>query len=174
MKVTIVAAVSVDGRLTKGSDNNIHSWTSKEDNDMHTKLLSSNMVIIMGRKTYSVWKPKPSKNRLIIILTKSPKKYADLTVDGQLEFTSEPAASIIKRLEDNGVKEVIVDGGGEINGVFMSSGLVTDILVTIEPYVFGSGVKMFDEMPMNTNLKLLNSEIMNSSGTLLLHYKVTN
>lgn len=172
MKVTLVAVISIDGLLTKGSDSNIHKWTSKEDHDMHTKLLSSNMVIIMGRKTYSAWKLKPTKNRLVIVQTRSPEKYKDINVVGQLEFTKENAKELITRLKKQGIKEVIVDGGGEINAEFMSSGLVTDLLITIEPYVFGSGIKVFNSTPQDIKLKLVNSEVLNSHGTLLLHYKV--
>ena len=39
MKVVLVAVTSTNGKLTQGEDNNIYSWTSKEDQEIFFKLL---------------------------------------------------------------------------------------------------------------------------------------
>lgn len=171
MKVTLAAVISIDGKLTRGEDSKIHSWTSSEDLVHHRKLIAEHKVIVMGRNTYEAWGLKPRPGKLFVVLTHSPGQYSELTVNGQLEFTNESATALINRLEKAGHKQLLVDGGGHVNSEFMAKGLVDELLITIEPIAFGNGVNLFSGQDLDTKLKLVSTSKLNDSGSLLLHYQ---
>ena len=52
MKVIMVAVSSINGKITKGKDPNIYSWTSKEDSNFFFSLIKKHNLIVMGSKTY--------------------------------------------------------------------------------------------------------------------------
>ncbi len=66
--------------------------------------------------------------------------------------------------------EIAICGGSSIYSMFLEAGAVTDVYLTIEPLIFGRGVKLF-EAPSKAELKLQSVNKLNDS-TVLLHYKV--
>lgn len=174
MKVTMVMLASVDGKITKGSDTNIYTWTSFEDQKYFFSLIKKHNIIIMGRSTYEASKQviKLEKNKLRIILTRSPKKHLEQMVKGQLEFSDETPEKLIKRLSTQGYKEALLVGGGIINGLFLKHNLVDELYLTIEPRIFGSGKNIVDGQLLNTKLNLISIKKINERGTLLLKYKI--
>ncbi len=53
----------------------------------------------------------------------------------------------------------------------MEKGLVDEIYLDIEPFVFGSGIKLFADGEWENKLKLLGTKLL-SRNTIQLHYKV--
>ncbi len=174
MKIVIVAVASVNGKITKGDDSNIYSWTSKEDSRFFFSLIEKSNLIVMGSKTYEAAKKliKHKKNRLRIVLTKNPKRYLKESMKGMLEFTNEGPLELTKRLEGKGYKKILLVGGGEINVLFLKSKLVNEIYLTIEPKIFGTGKNLVGESDFESQLQLISARKLNEQGTLLLKYKV--
>ena len=121
MKVIMVMLVSVDGKTTFGDNQNVYSWSSIEDKKQFFSLIKKNNLIVMGRITYDASQPviKIKKGKLRIVLTRSPKKYLNQTIKGQLEFTDESPENLLKRLSLLGYKKMLLVGGGTINGLFL-------------------------------------------------------
>ena len=174
MKVTMVTVSSLDGKITKGKDPNIHSWTSKEDTDFFFSQIEKNNLIVMGSKTYNaaIKFIRHKKNKLRVVLTRNPEKYLEQTKTGMLEFTDESPLKLIKRLEDRGYKKMLLVGGGRINSLFFRQNLVNELYITLEPKIFGSGKNLVNEEKLNIALKLISVNKLNRQGTLLLKYKV--
>lgn len=174
MKVTMVMLTSVDGKITKGDDNNIYSWTSLEDQKYFFSLIKTHNLIVMGRSTYEASRPviKLEKKKLRIILTRNPKKYSGQMIKGQLEFSDESPEKLVKRLSLLGYKKILLVGGGVINGLFLKQKLVNELLLTIEPRIFGSGKNIVEGQLLNTKLQLISIQKLNKVGTLLLRYVV--
>ena len=128
----------------------------------------------MGRATYDVSQPviKIEKGKLRIVLTRSPKKYLNQTIKGQLEFTDESTEKLVKRLSLLGYKKMLLVGGGTINGLFLKQNLVDELYLTIEPKLFGKGKNIIEGQLLNASLKFVNVKKINTIGTLLLKYKV--
>ncbi len=173
MKVTLIMACSVDGKSTKWNQNTINDWTSKEDFDHFCKVRKEHTALIMGRKTYDVVKPNPEKERVRIVVTKNPKSYKHLEVPEQLEFTNESPLKLCNRLKKQGHKKILLLGGSSLNSSFLKQKLITDILLTIEPKIFGSGKMFLDEEKLNIQLQLISAKKLNKKGSLLLHYETT-
>lgn len=184
MKITLVMVSSLNGRITKGNNPDIYRWTSKEDQKFFFSLIHKSKLIVMGSKTYEAVRsfvlPKDPdrKTKLRVILTRHPQKYAKESRPGHpvspsqggLEFTSVKPKQLVNQLAKRGYKELLLVGGGEANKTFLEAGLVNELLITIEPKIFGTGKLMIGEGAFNKNLKLVSVKKLNKQGTLLCKY----
>lgn len=172
MKIVMVMVSSIDGKITKGDDPHIYSWTSAEDAEYFFSLIRESKLIMMGSGTYDVvqTKIKPKPGTLRIILTRNPEKYASDLVFDQLEFSNESPKQLVKCLEQRGFTDLLLVGGSVTNALFLKEKLVDELWLTIEPKLFGVGKHIVDNQPLNINLALLSTEKLNEKGTLLLKY----
>jgi dihydrofolate reductase len=170
----MVMLSSVDGKTTKGNDNNIYTWTSTEDQKYFFSLIKKNNLIIMGRETYNASKPaiKLEKGKLRIVLTRNSKNYFTETVKGQLEFSEETPNRLINRLSNLGYKKALLVGGSIINGLFLKQNIVDELYLTVEPKIFGNGKNIVDDQSLNISMQLVSVKKLNNAGTLLLKYKI--
>jgi dihydrofolate reductase len=164
MKCFIISCLTADGYIGKHATH-AAMWTSKEDKKRFVELTKHAGVVVMGQNTWTTLAGKPLKDRLNIVYSPTPLP----PVDG-MEVTTKSPADLLKELESRGIKEVAICGGSQIYTMFMKSGLVDTLYLTIEPVVFGDGMRLFKE-DMDVRLKLLESNTT-PSGTLLLTYEV--
>lgn len=178
MKVTLIHVLSLDGKLTKGLGENIYEWSSTEDFKNFTKVRNSYKLLIMGSGTFDGVKDnkaaglKPEKERLRIILTSRPKEYEKYVVPGQMEFSGETPKNLIKRMEKLGFTEMLLVSGGKVATSFFKENLIEELLMTIEPRIFGRGEPLVQDEQFDVKLQLLSLKQLNKQGTILLHYKV--
>lgn len=163
--------MSINGKITKGSDDSVMAWTSKADQKFFKQILADNSAYIMGSRTYDVVKPKPSDSKLRIVLTRNPDNYVVSEVPGQIEFSDNSPNMIIDKLADKGYDSVLILGGSQIYSLFLEEDLITDVYITLEPLIFGHGKDLLNNIGTNLSFKLVSSEKMNEQGTLLLHYQ---
>lgn len=173
MKIILAMVLSVDGKSTKG-DLSDQSWASNEDKIHLSKLVSENNLILMGGKTYESAKDhiKPKEGKLRIVVTRDPEKFSGDKIDGQLEFRNQPIQDLIQTLENRGFKQMLLLSGEGLNKQFLEANLIDEIILTIEPKIFGKGHGMIADTKLDLNLKLLSFEKLNEQGTLLLHYQI--
>lgn len=172
MKIILCMVLSVDGKSTKG-DQPDQSWASSEDQQHLSKLISENNLILMGGRTYELSRShiKPTEGKLRVIVTHDPEKYSADKVEGQLEFMSGSVREIMGNLEARGYEQMLLLSGENLNKEFFEAGLIDEIYLTIEPYVFGSGKGMVSDSNLNVSLQLIEVDKLNEHGTLLLHYQ---
>lgn len=163
MNIFIISALTTDGYIGK-HQTHAALWTSKEDKKRFVKITKSAGVIIMGQNTWHTL-GKPLKDRLNIVYSPTPLPKME-----NLETTTLPPEELIKSLEARGMKNIAICGGSMIYTMFMKTGLVTKLYLTIEPIVFGDGMRLFKEN-MDFKLKLINCE-KTENGSLLLEYDV--
>ena len=162
MNVFLIAAISADGFIARDA-NQPANWTSKEDKKVFVELTKRAGVMIMGRNTYeTIGRALPGRRN--IVYTSEPINTPDI------ETTTEQPADLLSRLENEGHKEVAICGGQIVYDAFLSSGLVNELFLTLEPKLFGSGLSVA-KSPLDYGLKLLELKKLNDD-TLLLHYKV--
>ncbi|MBT3230613.1 dihydrofolate reductase [Candidatus Uhrbacteria bacterium] len=167
MNVLLLAAVSADGRIAKSADH-LADWTSKEDKRFFVSKTKEVGALIMGRKTYdTIGRPLP--NRLNMIMTREAD--ASKNVQGELEYTSKSPRELIDELKERGYDSVVIGGGTSIYSLFLKEGLVTDLYLTVESLLFGSGIPLVDGVPQLI-LDLQSAEKIGEQS-VLLHYKMT-
>ena len=69
-------------------------------------------------------------------------------------------------------KPVAVLGGGAVYRFALESGLLDEIFITVEPFIFGRGKEMFVGGTRTVRMRLLSVRRLNRTGTLLLHYQI--
>jgi dihydrofolate reductase len=164
MNCFLIAALSADGFIAK---NETHAaiWTSKEDKKRFIAITKRAGVVIMGQNTWKTLSGKVLKDRLNIVYSPTPLP----EVPG-METTTKSPSDLLQELESRGFKEVAICGGSQIYTMFMKSGLIDTLYLTIEPIIFGNGMRLFKE-DMDFRLKL-NACEKTESGTLLIEYSV--
>lgn len=166
MKVTLVAAVTLDGKIAAVEDQNSLDWTSKEDKRFFVRKTKEAGVLVMGRPTFeTIGKPLPE--RLNVVMTRDASSFQNQP--GVLEYSSASPKDVIDDLAGRGFEEVIIAGGAQIYSLFVDAGLVTDYFLTVEPILFGQGVPLVQGIPV-TRLKLVSSEKLGEHA-MLLHYQ---
>ncbi len=174
IKVILAVVSSLNGKTTKGEDNNIRVWTSKEDQKYFSTLVQKSSLIVMGRETYEAARPiiKLSPDKLRVVLTGNPERFRRFKVLGQLEFTNDSPSGLVKRMETLGFKTMLLVGGSAISSLFFQHNKIDEVWITLEPYIFGRGKNLVQESNLNLTLKLINVTRLNKKGTLLLKYSV--
>lgn len=164
MKVTLLMALTLDGKIGKDADH-FPDWTGPEDKKLFVEVTKKAGCLVMGSKTFTtIGRPLPGRHN--VIMTRSPKA----SEWDNLEFTDQHPVSIVEGLEAKGYSEVILAGGAQINTLFAQAGLIDEVIVTVCPKVFGSGIGLFNE-GVELDLQLLSSENI-SDQVLKLHYRV--
>lgn len=154
--------MSADGCIAKDESHSSFNWNSKEDKKRFIELTKKAGVIVMGSTTYATL-PGVLKERVNIVYSHSKK------FEGA-ETTMKSPVDLLKELEERGFKEVAICGGSHIYTLFMKAKVVDRIFLTVEPILFGKGVRIFnDDLLFHMNLV---SATQGESGTLLLEYTV--
>ena len=158
--------MSLDGVTAKNSNHSPMAWSSPEDKKLYRELTKEAGVIIMGQKTFlTIGQPLP--NRLNIVLTETP----GVDQPGILEYKSGDLRKILSDLEARGFSRAMICGGTFVNSAFLKEGLIDEIQLTIEPKLFGSGMRLFDQVDANVELELVEMKKLNEN-TINVLYRV--
>ena len=165
MKTILMMAMTLDGRVAK-TTTHFPSWTEKEDKALFAKISKQAGVVIMGSRTFdTLGKPLPGRKNIIITRQRARKSGWD-----NLVFTDKPAADVLSDLEKEGFSEAVLAGGTIVNTLFAEARLIDEVMVTVSPLVFGSGLSLF-ENHIAMEMRLLEVRRI-GPNTVFLHYKV--
>ena len=165
MHTFIIAAISADGLIAPSDDRGqaSTSWKSKEDTSFFVERTKQAGVVIMGSRTFeTIGKPLPG--RLTVVYSDKGANYEGV------EVTKKPPRELLADLETRGYKEVAICGGASIYTLFMEAGAVDTVYLTVEPVLFGTGVRLFTK-PVSARLSLVAVKQL-SQNVILLEYKV--
>lgn len=104
-------------------------------------------------------------NPATCVLTHSPK-----LDEGAIMFAVTPEEALGK-LEARGFTRVIIGGGSQCNAAFLRAGLVDEVLIDVEPPMFGSGIPLFSTCALEVPLELIETKKYSKDG-VQLHYRV--
>uniref|UniRef100_UPI003565C32C dihydrofolate reductase family protein n=1 Tax=Desulfosarcina sp. TaxID=2027861 RepID=UPI003565C32C len=123
-------------------------------------------VMIMGSTTFdTIGRVLPG--RKTIVMTRNLDRRSDRD---DLEFTQAPPEQIIAELASQGYEEAVVVGGAKINQLFAAKGLIDELILTLSPFAFGTGLSIFSGA---VDLKLaLKSFCQIDENTLCVRYRV--
>lgn len=166
MKVTAIAAITLDGFIGRSAGHSSMSWTSPEDKQWFKDFTKQAAVIVMGSKTFATF-GRGLPGRKIYVFTSKPESVVG--IDGVEAVGGDPKA-FVAGLEQAGIEQLAVCGGSTIYGLFMQQQLVDELYLTVEPLLFGKGTPLFDQV-LETKLALLETRKLNDNS-LLLHYAI--
>ncbi len=168
MKLIIMAAVTLDGKIAR-NERHFVDWSSREDKKLFFSETKRAGVMIMGNNTYKTL-PSPLPGRLHVVVTTDRTGKTDLP--GVVEYTDRPPHEIIAGLEARGYTEAVLIGGGQTNALFLKSGLVDEIWLTIEPLIFGTGIDLLAGADFDLRARLVHMERLNEAGAVHLRYSL--
>jgi dihydrofolate reductase len=136
MKVSLLAAMSVDGKIAESTNQNSTDWTSKSDVRFFVKKSKEIGALIMGLTTYqTIGRPLPG--RTIYVLCKDPEEREN---QEGVVYTGGELKDVLVQIAQDGHEQVLVAGGASVYSQFLQAGLVEDLYLTVEPYLFGNGI----------------------------------
>lgn len=170
MKVILYMAISVNGIIAR--ENNEEDFLSHENWDTFVELAHKTGCIIWGRKTHEVvktWEEKYQKEiknvRKIVVSSNS-----NLEMEEGYERVASPDDAV-KKLSEEGFKEVILSGGARLNTSFAKAGLIDEVILNVDSVIVGKGIPLFSPEDFDLKLKLLETKKLNDS-LVQLHYHV--
>lgn len=167
----MIAAATVDGFIGRSADDRSFDWTSPEDARFYVETIKNVDVIIMGSRTFRSVKRHP-RGAHYVIFTSKPEDFVNPRPEVITTWaTNLSPAEVIESLAKQGHKRIAICGGSSIYGQFLKAGLVQRLLLTVEPIIFGEGVKLFAEK-IEVNLELVQTRQLNERGTILFDYEV--
>ncbi len=165
MKVILLMAMTLDGKIAK-NDRHFPDWTGSDDKKFFVQLTKKAGVVIMGSKTFdTIGVPLPERKN--IVLTRNRSRQSGR---GDLVFTDKPPATILGDLEKDGYSEAVLAGGSIVNSLFARANLIDEIIITIAPRVFGTGISLFADVA-DMQLELLEIRTLDANH-VLLRYRV--
>lgn len=167
MKCILYMALSLDGYIAGPNDDT--TWVSELEYNAFRKFASNMGNAVYGRRTYDIGIQEnipPLAGALNVVVTRRPPSDYDPYL-----FTDESPREILDLLKNKGFSEILVCGGGKINGLFAKAGLIDEIYLDIEPVILGGGCHLFGNANIHLNLRLLGTKKL-SPQTLQVHYKV--
>ena len=154
-EAAVFIATSLDGFIAR--EDGALDWLpqpSAEDDYGYTDFMASVDALVMGRKTFEtvltfgVW---PYGKRRVVVLSSGAPAVPEARRSSVEVLALEPA-DLLRRLGDDGVRRVYVDGGQTIQR-FLRVGLIGELVLTRVPVLIGSGIPLFGELAEDVALE---------------------
>lgn len=169
-KLILYMAMTANGLIATPEGDS--SFTSAEDEKSFAALRKRIGNVIMGRGTYDALtaeKQFPFPDCLNVVMTREEPDAEPLK---NVIFTDKSPEEVLEDLAAQGFEEALLAGGGELNGSFMTDGLVDEVYLTVEPLVLGGGINLFGPAgDFRRDLELLEVGKLSENG-VQLHYRV--
>ncbi len=165
MKIILLMAMTLDGKIAKRGDH-YPDWTGKADKRLFAEISRRAGAVIMGSRTHdTIGNPLP--DRLNIVMTRHPSRRCG---GKNLIFTAQSPRDIVHRLKADGFTEAVLAGGATINTLFARDHLIDEIVVTISPKTFGTGISLFSgSVDLDLDLEKMHPL---DAGVIALTYRV--
>lgn len=166
MKTTLYMAMTVNGYIA--NENGDAPWSDAVWNSYYD-IAKQFPCIILGRKTYEIMKEVEEFEKIgspfTVVLTHTAHP-----VEERFAFVSSPKEAL-EILREKGFDRVLIGGGAQANTSCMKESLVDEIIIDVEPMIFGKGIKLFADEDFEANLELVEMKKL-SDNTIQLRYSV--
>ena len=173
MPISLIAVQSVNGLITRNDEAGTE-FASMEDLAWFKENLSSRDLVLMGGETYRAAREAVIRGAGFgtprWVVTHQPEAFAGDRIPDKLEFIELEEGALLEAILEKGYEEIALVGGPGITSWFLDRGLVSDLYLTVEPYIFSSGKPL--ATPGDNVELILESVKQLSSQTVLLHYRV--
>jgi dihydrofolate reductase len=158
-------------------------WAIAGQDEVMGRILGEGMAggpgrLLFGRRTYEhmygYW-PHQKDNPISEVLENSQKYVASRTFSEPLPWVNSTllqgdAADAVAAIKDEGGKDIVVLGSGDLLQSLMARGLVDEYLLMIHPVVLGSGHRMFRNGSSQQALNLTDS-VITTKGVVMATYQ---
>ncbi len=166
-KIVLFIATSLDGFIA--GKNGDTSWLYSDGDYGYKAFYETIDTTLMGFNTYHYIRqfPFPYPDKKNYVFTQKER----LSDDNPVEFVRGDVAQFTQKLKQTEGKNIWLLGGGKINSILLTAGLIDQMVLSIHPIVLGEGLKLFqDHSMMNKHFRLVNHEIFDK-GLVQLTYQ---
>lgn len=154
--VTYKAAVTLDGRMTIPGER----WISGEESRrLVHELRARSDAVAVGMETARV--DQPALTARDVEAPRQPRRLVfgegPLPERLELELVPGPLEDELRRLADEGVQSLLLEGGATIATSFAEAGLLDKLLVFVAPKLSGKGPTLFRELRERVQLRRFES-----------------
>ncbi|HUK91828.1 MAG TPA: dihydrofolate reductase family protein [Blastocatellia bacterium] len=171
-KLKYHVACTVDGFIAH-EDHTIDGFVPEGEHvtDYFQSLRNDYDTVLMGRRTYEfgiqfgVTNPYPWMKQYVISrnMVQSP--------DPNVELVSKDIIAFVSELKKGAGKDIFLCGGADLAGRLFADGLIDELIVKLNPVLFGSGIPLMSGAAKQTALDLTGSKVY-GNGVVLLNYRV--
>jgi dihydrofolate reductase len=169
-KICYSVAMSLDGYIA--GPNGEADWIVMDPEIDFGELFARFDTILMGRKSFEAAQAMgqgpemPGIKSVVVSRTLRQKDHPNLTIIG------DDLENAITQLRAEPGKDIWLFGGGLLFHSLLDLGLVDEVGVGIVPVLLGSGVPFLPEGSKRTKLRLINSKVYKTTGSVGLEYAV--
>lgn len=165
MKVILYMAITANGYIARDDDST--PW-SNEEWEAYAEEVKKVDNIIIGLRTYELMKDDGFEkigNPLVVVV--SSKDYANNT-EAIFVKTPEEALEVVLQ---KGFTATTINGGSTLLSSFAQKGLIDEVILDVEPFLFGKGIPLFKEIDAELELELQEARKIGQNG-IQLRYSV--
>lgn len=133
--------------------------------------LKSFDVVLMGRRTYEVGlkegKTDPYPTMKSYVFSRTMKE----SPDQRVEIVSEKVGEVVRNLKNEEGKDIYLCGGADLATTLFAEQLIDELILKVNPVLFGSGIPLLYGIGGPIDLELRDSKIY-GNGIVLLTYRV--
>jgi dihydrofolate reductase len=182
-KLSVFENITLDGYFS--GPNGDLSWAKQNVDDEWNKFVEENAssggMLLMGRITYEMmihyWPtPQASKNDPVVAerMNNMPKIVFSRTLEkptwNNTKVVKGDIAAEVKRLKEEGGKDMTILGSGSIVSQLTQAGLIDEYKLSVNPVIIGKGRTVFEGVKDKMNLKLTKSRNF-KNGNVVLQYE---
>jgi dihydrofolate reductase len=173
-KLKYYVASTVDGFIGH-ADGSVDGFLDQGEHvtDFVESLKTQFDVVLMGRKTYEfgfqfgVTDPYPWMKQYVFSRTMKESPDTNVTL------VSENIVELVRELKNEPGKAIFLCGGAELATMLFDEKLIDEVVLKLNPLMFGSGIPLLSRSSRPIDLELTASKIY-ENGVLLLNYRVKN
>jgi dihydrofolate reductase len=170
MRISIYIATSANGFIS--NSRGVPDWLSPEYEQGFGEICQRTKAVIMGKRTYDILAPDnlPLRDGVTVVLASDT---SIAPANSTVTFTNSSPNEIVTRLEEKGFSEAVIIGGTTVISDFLNAGVVSDIIMVVEPVLFNRGLELLRAVKADHKLSVLEVRQL-SKSTTRLHYQITN
>ena len=168
-KLTYYVATTVDGFIAH-TDGSIDGFMGSETDFDFEGSLQAFDVVLMGRKTYELSRRlghSTDPNKANYVFSRTMKE----SLDKNVVIVSEQAIDLVRALKQGTGKDIWLCGGADLATTLFAERLIDEIILKVNPILFGAGIPLFSGAVKQMELELIESKTYRNSY-LVLHYRV--
>jgi len=136
--------------------------------------------LLLGRRTFEKmqagWEHGPEDNPFTAIMNSSRKYVASGTLTEPLSWTNSvllqgDLATAVAELKAQDGPDLVILGSGELTRSLMAARLVERFVLLTHPLVLGTGIRLFQDSPRQTEFDLVGSRA-SSTGVIVATYQL--
>ncbi|MCK4945584.1 MAG: dihydrofolate reductase [Alphaproteobacteria bacterium] len=167
MKTTLMMAITINGMVAGSNDST--PWSNEEFANFEDCIAQHGNIII-GRRTFNLMASDDNFDKLAMCNKVIVVSSTHLPSTSGCTQTPSPKDAL-DILKQEGFDAAMIGGGTQLNSSFLQEGLVDEIIIDIEPYLFGNGIPLLSQIEGEFKLKLLSQKMLNQNS-ISLRYRI--